>query len=229
MQAFLTFSSHLCTLSPTSQLKGAGLDTYLETAAKAHRADTSDSALVGRIREGDEIAFELLFRSYYLRLCRFTLYLIRDFSDSEQLVQDVFLNVWQMRAHWSPRGTVRSYLYRAARNQALNYLRHKQIAGSIEDIESQSAEIAQAGLEEDYERKELAVAVQQATELLPPQCRLVFALHRQDGLTYSEIADVLGISTKTVETHIGRALKTLRKILKPYLPAVAILLHSLEA
>ena len=65
------------------------------------------------------------------------------------------------------------------------------------------------------------LAVQQAIELLPPRCKLVFALHRQDGLTYSEIADVLDISVKTVETQIGRALKILRKILKPYL-AVAI-------
>lgn len=188
---------------------------------KASNAETTDSRLVERIRAGDEVAFELLFRSYYPRLCRFTLRLIRDFSDAEQLVQDVFLNVWQMRESWSPRGTIRSYLYRAAKNQALNYLKHRRVVGSVEEFEEQSAEIARASLQEDYERKELMVAVQQAIELLPPRCKLVFALHRQDGLTYSEIADVLDISVKTVETQIGRALKILRKILKPYL-AVAI-------
>ena len=126
-----------------------------------------------------------------------------------------------MRESWSPRGTIRSYLYRAAKNQALNYLKHRRVVGSVEEFEEQSAEIARASLQEDYERKELMVAVQQAIELLPPRCKLVFALHRQDGLTYSEIADVLDISVKTVETQIGRALKILRKILKPYL-AVAI-------
>jgi RNA polymerase sigma-70 factor (ECF subfamily) len=101
--------------------------------------------------------------------------------------------------------------------------------GSVDELEVQTAEIARASIQEDYERKELMVAVQQAIELLPPRCKLVFALHRQDGLTYSEIADVLDISTKTVETQIGRALKFLRKILKPYLAVVMTLIHSLKS
>ena len=196
---------------------------------KASSADATDSKLVERIRAGDEVAFELLFRSYYPRLCRFTLRLIRDCSDAEQLVQDVFLNVWEMRESWSPRGTVRSYLYRAAKNQVLNYLKHRRVVGRVEELEGQHAEIARASLQEDYERKELTVAVQQAIELLPPRCKLVFALHRQEGLTYSEIADVLEISVKTVETQIGRALSVLRTVLRPYLAVVMTLMRSLQS
>ncbi|MDP2883691.1 MAG: RNA polymerase sigma-70 factor [Ignavibacteria bacterium] len=205
------------------------MEKSLGTEAKTSNADTMDSGLVERIRAGDEVAFELLFRSYYPLLCRFTFRLIRDSSDGEQLVQDVFLNIWQMREGWSPRSTVRSYLYRAAKNQALNYLKHRRLVGSVDELEVQTAEIARASLQEDYERKELMVAVQQAIELLPPRCKLVFALHRQDGLTYSEIADVLDISVKTVETQIGRALKFLRKILKPYSAVVMTLIHSLKS
>jgi RNA polymerase sigma-70 factor (ECF subfamily) len=187
--------------------------------------NTLDPGCVERIRAGDSIAFELLFRFYYPRLCQFTIRMVRDSAEAEQLVQDIFLNIWQMRESWSPQGPVRSYLYRAARNQALNYLKSHKLDVDIEQPEVQAAAVAQFSLQEDYERKELLVAVQQAIELLPPRCRLVFVLHRQDGLTYSEIADVLDISTKTVETQIGRALKILRKILSPYLALLLAFFH----
>ena len=153
--------------------------------------------------------------------------MVRDSAEAEQLVQDIFLNIWQMREKWSPQGTVRSYLYRAAKNRALNYLKSHRLDIEIEQLEFQNATVAQFSLQEDYERKELLVAVQQAIELLPLRCRLVFVLHRQDGLTYSEIADVLDISIKTVETQIGRALKSLRKILSPYLAVVVVLPNNI--
>ena len=183
-------------------------------------SDLGDSSYAQQIRRGSHHAFEALFRSYYPRLCRFAMRMTGSKHAAEELVQDLFVKLWVKRHDLKPEGSLRSYLYRAIRNQAINYLKQKSRIDSPtvepDDLRSESPN----PIEELYAR-ELRTTIEEAIHLLPPRCRLIFLLHRFDGLTYSEIAEILNISVKTVETQMGRALKALRSLLAHYLPPVA--------
>jgi RNA polymerase sigma-70 factor, ECF subfamily len=221
----LTLVSQLTNLASNAPFEAGVMEIDGKTVVGRISQYGSEDLWVERIRGGDEVAFEAFFRAFYEPLCRFAYRLIRDSADAEQLVQDVFMNIWQKRSDWSPPSTVRSYVYRATKNQALNYLRNRKRRDDLEELEFSNEVPVLSSPQEEYEKKELLEAVQQAIELLPVRCRLVFVLHRHDGLTYAEIADVLDISHKTVETQIGRALKMLRKILSPYLAIVVAVFH----
>ncbi|MBI2619175.1 MAG: RNA polymerase sigma-70 factor [Ignavibacteriales bacterium] len=191
-------------------------------------SDLRDKNHAQQIRLGSHHAFEALFRTYYPRLCRFAFRLTGSRSTAEELVQDIFVRLWKNRTAWTPLGSVRTYLYRAVRNQAINYQKHQNLTGSDDvDLEKVLSELP--GPEEELYEKELQKAVGEAVELLPPRCRAIFLLHRVEGLTYAEIAQVLDLSTKTVETQMGRALKTLRRLLVHYLPTLSILAVSVQS
>ena len=174
------------------------------------------------IRQGDVRAFENLYRRYYTDLTGFLLRYVRDGAIAEELYQDIFLQVWRRRQAWRPRGTVKSFLYRAARNRAIDHLRRQQ--RKLSWIEHEQARLRhldanQPDLELCY--REFAEALEVAVAEMPERRRLVFVLSREHHLTYHEIADVLGISVKTVETQMGRALRVLRQVLATYTSRVA--------
>lgn len=180
----------------------------------ASTSDHSEKDLVERVRAGDQLALEEIFHKYYDGLCRFTLSLTHSRDDVEDLVQDIFVKIWIRRALWSPKGSISAYLFKAARNQSLNFLKSKK-ANSISifaDEESLPVE-EKEDLIDEITGKDAITAAGEAIQKLPERCRLIFTLNRQEGLTYSEIADVLGISEKTVENQVSHALKTLRKAL----------------
>lgn len=177
----------------------------------------TDGELLQRIRAGDERALEIVFRTHYSGMASFVQRFVRTPDVAEELVQDLFLKLWTKREQLSDIETFRTYLYRAARNQALNWLRRQKLerrwqeehAGDEEATTAQTAD-------EDASEHEVAVAVRAAIDRLPPRCREVFLLSRDGGLTYLEIARTLDISVKTVETQMGRALKSLRTALQRY-------------
>ena len=162
-----------------------------------------------KIREGDDEAFEQLFRFYCQPLVHFVCRYVLETSIAESLVQDVFVAIWANRSDLDPTRNVKTYLYTAARNQALKHLRHRH-------VERRSAADVALGVppqktpEDEWKSKELAAAVDQAIEALPEKTRSVFCMNRFDRLTYAEIAQIQGVSIKTVETQMGRALKFLR-------------------
>ena len=165
--------------------------------------------LIRRVNFGDQTAIETLFHTYYDGLCRFTERMINSKDDVEDLVQNIFVRIWLNKEEWNPKGSIKSYLFKAARNQALNFAKGRKTHEIIEDdaqVLTSHADPAEEMIDvETYER------VSEAIEKLPHGCKLVFTLNRHNGLSYSEIADVLGISVKTVENQIARALKLLRK------------------
>src|SRR5688572_32952778 len=170
-----------------------------------------DAELVRRIRAGDERALEAVFKAHYAGMASFVQRFVRSPDLAEELVQDVFLKLWSKREQLAEIETFRTYLFRAARNTALNYLRRAKLErrwreeqGTDDDPPTSFA------ADEETVEQELAVAVQEAINRLPPRCREIFLLSRDGGLTYAEIARSLEISVKTVETQMGRALKSLR-------------------
>lgn len=180
-------------------------------AAADRTTASGESGWVERIRAGDSGAFEALFHTYHAPLCAFAYRYVEARDLAEEMVQEVFLFVWERRETWDVRTSVKGYLFTAVRNAALSYLRHERVvrrreAETFELFDTPSASA-------DLEAAETLVAVQRAVGRLPERCRLVFTLHREQGLTYAEVAEVLGISPKTVEVQMGRALKSLRKAL----------------
>lgn len=166
-----------------------------------------------RIQEGEAAAFELLFRAYFDELCTFAWRYVQAPDVAEDLVQDVFVSIWQRRAAWKPRRAVKTYLYGAVRNEALKYLQHQDVVQRWQEEEQQKSLPTARKPDEELGYKELKAGVQYVIDQLPERRRHIFVLHRQHGLTYREIATLLGISVTTVETQIGRALDALRKLL----------------
>ncbi|MCC5904930.1 MAG: RNA polymerase sigma-70 factor [Balneolaceae bacterium] len=182
---------------------------------------------VRRVREeGDRKAFESLFRAYYKRLHGFAYSYTGQAEAAEDVVQSVFLRIWSNRESWDPPGTVKQYLFAAIRNEALNKLRHQKVADDAEDEvihsfrELQDDEEPFIIKQESRDVEELRKKIQAGIDQLPPKCRQIFLLNRRSGLTYIEIADYLGVSINTVNTQMGRALKSLRETLSDYIPGL---------
>ena len=164
-------------------------------------------------------AFEELFRAHHAKLCAFVCRIVGSRAVGEELVQEVFLYLWQHRATWHAHTSVRTYIYAAARNGALNYLRREKLdypvrQGDPEVVERFTQTPSPA--DEELQMSELERDVKHAIARLPERCRLVYTLSRQQHLSYNEIASVMEISPKTVEVQMGRAFKALRKYLAGY-------------
>ncbi|MEO6446649.1 MAG: RNA polymerase sigma-70 factor [Gemmatimonadaceae bacterium] len=181
------------------------------TKAAVAPLSPSDAELVRRIRDGDERALEEIFRAYYAGMCSFVRRFVHAPDIAEELVQDVFFKLWSKRDSLSDIDALKTYLFRAARNTALNHLRRKKLEHAWEEREAARGEpTAAAATDDDAFSDDIGRAVQAAVLKLPPRCREIFLLSRDGGLTYNEIAAALGISVKTVETQMGRALRSLR-------------------
>ena len=177
-----------------------------------------DRELLARLARGDEAAYDAIFRAWYAPLVRATQAIVRDDAVAEELVQDAMLELWRRREQLDAEGSPQAYLFRATRNRALNHLRHlavqRRSAAALELDESR-----EASAPAELVARELEDAVREAIAALPPRCREVFELSRGRGLRYAEIAETLGIGVKAVEANMGRALKSLRTQLGPWLPA----------
>jgi RNA polymerase sigma-70 factor (family 1) len=188
-----------------------------QAAGEARQLQENPDWLEG-IRAGDPSAFETLFHAYYAPLCSFAYRYLGARDLAEEIVQEVFLCIWERRESWDVRTSVRSYLLTSVRNAALSYLRHERVVRRRQAEVRDSHESVAASPEACALEAETVVAVRQAIARLPDRCRLVFTLHREQGLTYAEVAEALGISPRTVEVQIGRALKSLRKALASHRP-----------
>ncbi len=180
-----------------------------EGSAAADRA--ADAELLRRLRLGDERALEAVFRAHYPAMVTVVRRIVFAPDVAEELVQDVFFKLWTKRENLAEIDALKTYLYRAARNTALNHLRRLKLEQAHEEREATKGEPATIESTDDSATaSELTDAVQAAINRLPARCREIFLMSREGGLTYGEIATELGISIKTVETQMGRALKSLR-------------------
>jgi RNA polymerase sigma-70 factor (ECF subfamily) len=166
------------------------------------------------VRSGDECAFENLFKHFYAQLCEFAFQYVKNRQCAEDIVQLLFLHIYEKGEEWNPTGNIKSYLFTAVRNRSLNYLRSQSKTNdhqSLDNPSSDALKLSHTHVEEELYAQDLNRAIQSAFENMPDQRRRIFMLSRESNLTYREIAKVLGISIKTVETQMGRALKLLRK------------------
>jgi RNA polymerase sigma-70 factor (ECF subfamily) len=167
---------------------------------------------------------ENLFKSHYYQFYNLAYQLVKDSDAAKDIVQDVFYKVWKNQEKINFDDQPVGYLLKATSRTALNYIRnHKRIIRLEEDSPLTNTLKASPGVESiDY--SELEQRTQQAIDSLPPKRKVIFILSRQ-GMKYSEIAETLGISVKTIENQMGAALQKLRNDLKPFItPELIIVL-----
>jgi RNA polymerase sigma-70 factor, ECF subfamily len=170
---------------------------------------------VARVRAGDLSAFETMFRSMHAPLLAFAERYVGDAARSEELVQDVFFELWQARESWEVRGSVAAYLYGAVRNRSLNVRRRDRVENDW--VQDEAHEPVRAlhpppmTADVVLENANLTARLADAMLRLPERCALVMQMRWHGGLSYAEIASTLGISLKGVENQLSRGLKSLRE------------------
>jgi RNA polymerase sigma-70 factor, ECF subfamily len=172
----------------------------------------SENVNIDNIRNSDVGEFQLLFENYYSKLCDFVIGFVRASDVAEDIVQDLFLKVWERRYEWYPNGPIRSYLFKCARNAAIDYLRNQKLKRTYMcEISIDIADNSSPRPDNQLEIKDINNRLQQLVNEMSERQRTIFVLNRIYKLTYREIADIHGISIKTVETHMARALKIIRE------------------
>jgi RNA polymerase sigma-70 factor, ECF subfamily len=193
-------------MSPVDKLHGLkGVDL---SSSKDERI-SRENAWVRGINQGDAKAFEAMYKYYYPRLGQYLVRFVYSQKTAEDLMHNLFYNIWENREKLEPRGTLRAYLYTAARNQALKYIDKDKNRSHVSLDDHLKLHGKENRSEETIEYKEFSQAVKIAVSQLPNRRKQIFLLHREDKLTYREIAETLNISIKTVETQMSRSLKFL--------------------
>ena len=172
--------------------------------------------LVEKIRNGDYKAFSVLFENYYPILCNFSLRYVDEPFKADDIVQEVFIKIWENRRRLVIAGSVKSYLFTAVKNQSLNRLKSESVR--LEHTRDFSRQQNESIDPLEIEHEEFRDYLFQCIEKLPPRCREVFMESRFKGSKQEVIADSLNITLKTVKAQIGKALKLLKSCLQPYYP-----------
>jgi len=159
-------------------------------------------------RNDDTIAYKELFVSFYNPLLRFAVTLVKSREQAEEVVSDVFINIWEKRKRINSITNLKVYLFIAVKNTALNYLsrQNKNLTDNVDEagIEFKSIYFDPEQL---MVTAEMVARIKDAIDQLPPKCKLIFKLIKEDELKYRDVAEILGVSIKTVESQIAIALK----------------------
>ena len=188
-----------------------------------------DLEIIQLLKLGDEKAFERVFKNHFTGLCLFAEHFLKDSHHAEEIVEDLFCNLWENCKTIDIAVSLKAYLYKSVYYQCLKFIRHQKVEkkykdnqgyfladNQLNDINSQAYPVANLIV------KELEDKIEAEINLLPPQCKEIFCLSRFDNLSYAEIAEKLNLSVNTVKTQMSRALQKLRDELKDYLAVLAL-------
>jgi RNA polymerase sigma-70 factor (ECF subfamily) len=182
-----------------------------------------EKILIERIIEGDQTAFELLFRFYYPGLVVFVRQIVLNSDEAEEIVQNFFVQLWTERKNIKNSSTLKNYFFVSVKNRAFNFLKKEQIREKVLNELKQLIETDILYQPDLFVVSELQEQINNAFCKLSPRTLEIFQLSRLKGLSNSEIATQLNLSKRTVETQISNALKILRVELKDYLFFMLIL------
>ncbi|SIN97065.1 RNA polymerase sigma-70 factor, ECF subfamily [Chitinophaga niabensis] len=170
-------------------------------------------------RYGNEQAFSGLFRLLYDRLLRFCMQYVYSREAAEEIVSDVFVKIWNRRKELMNISNLEVYLFVAVKNHALNHLQQYSSL-RITPIDTGLSQLSgPPDPEKEMEWKEMRLQLDHEVNKLPDQCRKVFKLIKEEGFKYKDVAVILNISSRTVETQLYRAVRRLNEALSPYLPS----------
>jgi len=169
-----------------------------------------------RMVEGDKDAFRFFFDKYYIDLCNLVNIYIHDEAMAEEIVQDIYIYLWEKKGNIQIKSSVKAYLLKASKNKSLNYLRNEKAKMNFREKLREASEIDYEIPANALDARQLREIIENAIKSLPEKCREIYRLAKENELSYKEIAEELGISVKTVENQMGIALKKLREQLRPW-------------
>lgn len=184
--------------------------------------NADDERLFESLQRGDKKAFNTFFLRYYPILCAYATQYV-GMNDAEEIIQDMMVGIWEKRKEITVDTSLNGYLFRAVRNKCFNHIEKLRVHEQVHFIIAGSMQM-QFEDPDFYVVEELTQKIEEALGRLPETYRQAFVLNRIDGKTYNEIANELGISSKTVDYRIQQALKSLRVELRDYLPLILVLL-----
>ena len=178
--------------------------------------------MIKGIKSGDNSVFDLLFRTYYSLLFHLVKDIIGNRAIAEEITQDVFIKIWEMRLNLTIHDSLKAYLKTTAKNQAFGYLRSQKALKQIKTISYEDAEIqmklmnmeSNMKIQEELFTDPKEVKLKEVVENLAPQCKQIFVLSRYEEYTHQQIAEMLHITTGTVKKQIARALQKLKDVIQ---------------
>ncbi len=188
----------------------------------------NDRVLLEKLKTGDIACFELLYSKYSGKLYNYVLSLSKgDFYLAEEIVQNVFVKIWEIRQHISTEGSFNSFVYTVGRNMFLNVIKSRLQEHLYHDYVVDHEAILDNSVEKEIEYKMLEEQINRLIEQLPPARRNIYILSRVKNLPNKEIAALLDISENTVESQLNKATQFMRKNLLPYYSVLVLALFSL--
>jgi RNA polymerase sigma-70 factor (ECF subfamily) len=187
--------------------------------------EVKDKQVITQVVTGDLNTFEMVFRDYYKPLVRYGNTFLKDSDEAEDIVQQVFVTLWEKRTQLDIHTSIRAVLYKSVQHACLNKIKHLKVRRVA--AEELKANADQATHSDPVLELELQERIRKAMQHMPEQCGRIFSMSRFEQLRYQEIADQLGLSVKTVENQMGKALKIIREELKDYLPLLLLFLSQI--
>jgi RNA polymerase sigma-70 factor (family 1) len=176
----------------------------------------NDEELMQEIKADNMFAFDTLYKKYSRRLYKFSFSILKSTEDSENIVQDVFLSLWENRHKVEKNASIKYYVFTIAQNSAVSLIRKKARESNYIDFLKLQQCLTQEPVNLEIEYNELTKELNDIVNNLPQRQKEVYILHRVKGLKYQEIAEMLNISVNTIENHMSRALITIRRQLVNY-------------
>jgi len=186
----------------------------------------NDSAGTPFSHAGNPALFEDVFKTHFKGLHAYAGSIVKDEAAAEEIVQNVFYKLWERKSQIQIEQSVTGYLYRAVYNDSLNYIRHNKVKAVYQDHAARNT--TEGAAADPATLRELQQKIDTTINGLPEQCRTIFQMSRFEDLKYRTIADKLGISVKTVENQMGKALRILRTKLGDYLPALLLIFINIK-
>jgi RNA polymerase sigma-70 factor (family 1) len=182
-----------------------------------------EKELITGLQGGNKSAFDLLFKSYYPQLCTYAKNYLKSADLADEIVQEVFVNLWDKHNKINIHTSLRAYLYRSVFNGCMNYITGKQTAAfkhvDLDDLSIRNELMSMEMADDEFSKvfsEEAEKDLESAINELPEQCREIFMMCRSDNLSYKEISNLLKVSKSTVKTQMSRAMNRLMKQMEKY-------------
>ncbi len=176
-----------------------------------HFANHNDSELAGKIKSGGKEAYQQLFERYAPRIYQFSISYLHNKMEAEELVQDVFLKIWEKRETLDQSRNIKSFIFKIAVNTIYDRIRRTNLENAFQDFMPESAESDSGSTWNTVIFDDLQANLEILIAQLPGRQQKIFRLSKQEGLTNDEIAQQLNVSKRTVENHLYRAISYLKK------------------
>lgn len=190
----------------------------------SYQSDEITTFLWHQIQNGDKDAFEIFFKGNYLKFCAFANRYTQNVDDAREVVQELFIYLWENQQRLSEVKSIKTYIFSAIRYNSIRRRKASRERGvEISDVPEDELLVS---FQSELEYAQLQEQILDAIDSLPPQCQRIFKMSRFERLTYKQIAEVLDISPKTVEVQISKALRVLQKTFDNNLLGLVILLMA---